>query len=135
MFEDGETNARAGGKLQVPSCWCRLTIIFRDDTFLIYCRYKFLTLLYRITVEPVITTSVYATLCQLSQMFCSINQFLAVNHNIILLGCSVTIRFYILLLQITLNRITVEPGYNDIGLCDTSSIASDILWHQSFPNC
>jgi hypothetical protein len=23
---------------------------------------------------------------------------------------------------------TVEPGYNDIGLCDTSSIASDILW-------
>jgi len=25
---------------------------------------------------------------------------------------------------------TVEPGYNDIGLCDTSSIASDILLHQ-----
>jgi hypothetical protein len=22
---------------------------------------------------------------------------------------------------------TVEPGYNDIGLCDTSSIASDIV--------
>jgi len=22
----------------------------------------------------------------------------------------------------------VEPGYNDIGLCDTSPIASDILW-------
>ena len=25
---------------------------------------------------------------------------------------------------------TVEPGYNDIGLYDTSSIASDILWYQ-----
>jgi hypothetical protein len=24
----------------------------------------------------------------------------------------------------------VGPGYNDIGLCDTSSIASDILQHQ-----
>ena len=24
----------------------------------------------------------------------------------------------------------VEPGYNDIGLCDTSSIASDILWYH-----
>jgi hypothetical protein len=23
---------------------------------------------------------------------------------------------------------TVEPGYNDIGLCDTSDISSDILW-------
>jgi hypothetical protein len=26
--------------------------------------------------------------------------------------------------------ITVEPGYNDIGKGDTSSIASDILWYQ-----
>jgi len=25
---------------------------------------------------------------------------------------------------------TVEAGYNDIGLCDTSSITSDILWQQ-----
>jgi hypothetical protein len=25
------------------------------------------------------------------------------------------------------HRYTVEPGYNDIGLCDTSSIASDIV--------
>jgi hypothetical protein len=24
----------------------------------------------------------------------------------------------------------VEPGYNDIGLCDTPSITSDVLWHQ-----
>jgi len=25
------------------------------------------------------------------------------------------------------SRSTAEPGYNDIGLCDTSFIASDIL--------
>jgi len=30
---------------------------------------------------------------------------------------------------------TVEPGYNDIGLYDTSSITSDILWHQLIPYC
>jgi hypothetical protein len=28
---------------------------------------------------------------------------------------------------------TVEPTYNDIGLCDISSIASDILWYQLIP--
>jgi hypothetical protein len=28
---------------------------------------------------------------------------------------------------------TVEPGYNDIGLYDTSSIASDFLWYQLIP--
>ena len=30
---------------------------------------------------------------------------------------------------------SVKPGYNDFGLCDTSSIASDILWYQLIPNC
>jgi hypothetical protein len=30
---------------------------------------------------------------------------------------------------------TVEPGYNDIGLSDTSSITSDILWYQLIPHC
>jgi hypothetical protein len=30
---------------------------------------------------------------------------------------------------------TVEPGYNDIGLYDTSLIASDILWYQLIPRC
>jgi len=25
---------------------------------------------------------------------------------------------------------TAEPGYNDIGLCDTLPIPSDILWYQ-----
>jgi hypothetical protein len=30
---------------------------------------------------------------------------------------------------------TVEPGYNDVGLCSTSPIESDILWYQSIPHC
>jgi hypothetical protein len=30
----------------------------------------------------------------------------------------------------TANVRTVEPGYNDIGWCDTSSVRSDILWYQ-----
>jgi len=35
---------------------------------------------------------------------------------------------------VTPNRIT-EPGYNDIGLCDISYIASDILRYQTIPHC
>jgi hypothetical protein len=31
------------------------------------------------------------------------------------------------------NESAVEPGYNYIGLYDTSSIASDILWYQLIP--
>jgi hypothetical protein len=27
-------------------------------------------------------------------------------------------------------QFRVQPGYNNIGLCDTSSTASDILWYQ-----
>jgi len=27
----------------------------------------------------------------------------------------------------------MEPGYNDIGLCDTSPITLDILWFQLIP--
>jgi hypothetical protein len=30
---------------------------------------------------------------------------------------------------------TVEPGYNDVGLCETPSKASDILWYQLIPHC
>jgi hypothetical protein len=30
---------------------------------------------------------------------------------------------------------TVQPGYNDIGLYDTSLIAPDILWYQLIPHC
>jgi hypothetical protein len=33
-----------------------------------------------------------------------------------------------------LNVVTAEPGYNDIGLYDTSRIASDILWYQWIPH-
>jgi hypothetical protein len=29
----------------------------------------------------------------------------------------------------------VEPAYNDIGLYDTTSITSDILWYQLVPHC
>jgi hypothetical protein len=29
-----------------------------------------------------------------------------------------------------ISTYTVEPGYNDIGLHDTSSIALDTLWYQ-----
>jgi hypothetical protein len=29
----------------------------------------------------------------------------------------------------------VEPGYNDIGLYDTSPIVSGILWYQLIPHC
>ena len=34
-----------------------------------------------------------------------------------------------------LKLTTVEPGYNDIGYCDTLYIASDILWYQLIPHC
>jgi hypothetical protein len=33
------------------------------------------------------------------------------------------------------NVYTVEPGYNDISVYDTSSIASDILLYQLIPHC
>ena len=32
-------------------------------------------------------------------------------------------------------KSTVEPGYNDIGLCDTSTIPSDIPWYLSVRHC
>jgi hypothetical protein len=30
---------------------------------------------------------------------------------------------------------TVETGYKGVGLCDTSSIASDIQWYQLILHC
>jgi hypothetical protein len=30
---------------------------------------------------------------------------------------------------------TAEPGYNDTGLCETSSITSDIPRYQLIPDC
>jgi hypothetical protein len=38
-------------------------------------------------------------------------------------------------LGLSFAKNTVQPGYNDIGLYDTSSIASDILWYQLVPHC
>jgi hypothetical protein len=29
----------------------------------------------------------------------------------------------------------VEHGYDDIGICDTSCLASDVLWYQLVPHC
>jgi hypothetical protein len=40
--------------------------------------------------------------------------------------------FYILKL---IYETTVEPGYNDTGSCETSSITSHILWYQLIPLC
>ena len=31
-------------------------------------------------------------------------------------------------------KYTFEPGYNDIGLCNTLPIPSDILWYQLIPH-
>jgi hypothetical protein len=33
-----------------------------------------------------------------------------------------------------MDEITVEPSYNDVGLYDTSSIASDNLWYHLIPH-
>jgi len=35
---------------------------------------------------------------------------------------------------VKVTKITGDPGYNDMGACDTSSIASDILWYQLIPH-
>ena len=44
---------------------------------------------------------------------------------------------YIYIYTHTHKYYAVEPGYNDIDLCDTSSrcIPSDILWYQLIPSC
>jgi hypothetical protein len=36
---------------------------------------------------------------------------------------------------ITSSTTTAETGYNNIDLCDTSPITSDILWYQFIPYC
>jgi hypothetical protein len=35
----------------------------------------------------------------------------------------------------TKDKITIQPGYNNIGLRDTSSITSDVPWYQLIPHC
>ena len=58
-------------------------------------------------------------------------------------GCSglnvkLTLRHVVHLVHIflweKLNRNAVELGYNDIGLYDSSPIASDALWYQLIPH-
>jgi hypothetical protein len=44
------------------------------------------------------------------------------------------VTIFVFSLVLTFNN-TIEPGYNDIGLCHTSFIASDILWYQLIPHC
>jgi len=39
------------------------------------------------------------------------------------------------LAQRKIHTSRVEPGYNDIGLCDILSIASAILWYQLISHC
>jgi hypothetical protein len=36
-------------------------------------------------------------------------------------------------MKLTDEKYTAKPGYNDIGLCETSSIESDICWYQIIP--
>ena len=31
-------------------------------------------------------------------------------------------------------KYAVEPAYNDIVICDTSPVVSDILWYQLIPH-
>jgi hypothetical protein len=36
---------------------------------------------------------------------------------------------------VRLDKLVSKPGYNDISLCETSSITPDILWYQFIPSC
>jgi hypothetical protein len=38
-------------------------------------------------------------------------------------------------MKLTGDKHTVKSGYNDFGLYETSSIASDLLWYQLIPGC
>ena len=77
-------------------------------------------------------------------MFCGANQFLTVNHNIVIPGYN-DIGLYVTPFItsdvratnqfLTVNHNIVLLGYNDIGLYDTPSITSDVLCYQSVPHC
>jgi len=36
---------------------------------------------------------------------------------------------------LNISEYAVEPGYNDIGLYDTSTIESALLWHELIRHC
>ena len=42
---------------------------------------------------------------------------------------------FVLLWCLHLLQTIVEPVYNNISLCNTSSIVSVILWYQLIPHC
>jgi hypothetical protein len=71
-------------------------------------------------------------LCTLIYVFCVISR---INRDYLLKHFCLVGRYggdLVCYSQVLRVLYTVEPGYNDIGLYDTSSIASDILWYQVF---
>jgi hypothetical protein len=52
------------------------------------------------------------------------------NNSVVALRSFVRIYIHTIgLTSMKYSHITVETGYNDIGLYDTSLIASDVLWY------
>ena len=49
--------------------------------------------------------------------------------------CMYVVCMYIYCIYNVCHTYTFLPGYNDIGLFDTSSITTDILWYQLIPHC
>jgi hypothetical protein len=51
--------------------------------------------------------------------------------------CDISLCYDIIIYKLCIrhNTTTVEPGYNDIGLYETSPITSDILWYQLIRHC
>jgi len=70
-------------------------------------------------------------------------QHIVTLYTYICIACVVTLYSQLCLHQsgifpsgfLTKPAYAVEPGYNDIGLCVLSSVASDILWYNLIPHC
>jgi hypothetical protein len=62
------------------------------------------------------------------ELSCSLRQLFYFQKE----GAWIKSTFFIRPVKISSN--TVEPAYNDIGLCGTSAIMSDILWYQFIPH-
>jgi len=50
-------------------------------------------------------------------------------------GIKPFLRHFWLMYMLALQFSTIEPGYYDIGVYNTSSITSDILWYQLILHC
>jgi hypothetical protein len=57
-----------------------------------------------------------------SEVICDISDMFVASHDVSCLHVFVVI-------------ISLGMGYNEIGLYDTSPIASDVLWYQVIPHC